>query len=554
MQMFRTVPYALRGLLLLLLTFCLPSFAAAAARIVVVPADDPGEGFNDPTPATPIGGNTGTTRGAQRLIAFQHAADRWGAMLDSNVTIYVVASFDPLGPNVLGQAGTTYIFSDFTGAPGFPGAAFPGTWYHSALADKRAGEDLVPGDADIVAQFSSDANWYFGLDNQHGAQTDLVAVVMHELAHGLGFANFVNEGTGANFAGQTDVYSQFTLDSTTGAIVANLATNTDRKAALAKVDKVVWSGSAVGDAVPYVLKFGRPELNITAPAALADAYRVGTASFGPPLSSPGLAGSVVLANDGVGIGSDACTPIAAGTLAGKIALVDRGTCTFVVKAAVVQAAGAIGLLVANNAAADPPPGLGGVDPTIAIPSAMISQALGAAIKAQLASSTAVTVTLGVDLSQRAGADPLDRAQLYATNPYQPGSSISHFDNIAFRNQLMEPAINPDLTHEVIPPYDLTLLEMRDVGWFPDANVDGTPDASFAYGACSTRVPNTQLSNGAMLTDQARVWYRDCADGARNHGQFVSCVAHTTNAAVKASLITGAQKGAVQQCAAQASVP
>ena len=31
---------------------------------------------------------------------------------------------------------------------------------------------------------------------------------------------------------------------------------------------------------------------------------------------------------------------------------------------------------------------------------------------------------------------------------QPGSSISHWDPIAFPNQLMEPALNPDLTHAV----------------------------------------------------------------------------------------------------------
>ena len=549
MKHLSTLRSLLRASLVALLTLAAPAFASAAARIVVVPFDDPGEGFNDPTPATPVGGNTGVTLGEQRLIAFQFAADRWGAMLDSNVTIYVLAAFDPLGANVLGQAGTASVFSDFTGAPGFPGSQFAATWYHGALADKRSGVDLDPGGADIVAQFSSQANWYLGLDANHGAQTDLVAVVMHELGHGLGFANFVSETTGANFAGQTDIYSQYTLDSTNGVVVSAMASDTERRTSLAKVDKVVWSGQGVNAGVPYVLKFGRPELNITAPSAIADAYRIGLSAFGPALTSTPMAGSVVLANDGVGVGSDACTPLAnAAAVAGKIALIDRGSCTFVVKAAVAQAAGAIAVIVANNAAGDPPPGMAGVDPAITIPAIMISQSLGAVIKAQLASALAVDVTLGLDLSQRAGADPLDRAQLFATNPAQPGSSISHYDSIAFSNQLMEPAINPDLTHEVIPPYDLTLPLMRDIGWFADANLDGAPDAGFAYGSCSTRVPNTQLSNGAMLTDQARVWYRDCLAGARNHGQFESCVAHTTNAAVKAGLISGAQKGAIQKCA------
>src|SRR5215510_251470 len=71
--------------------------AFAAATIIVVNVDGAGEGFNDPTPAAPVGGNTGTTKGAQRLIAFQYAANIWGATLDSPVTIVVRAAFDPLG-------------------------------------------------------------------------------------------------------------------------------------------------------------------------------------------------------------------------------------------------------------------------------------------------------------------------------------------------------------------------------------------------------------------------------------------------------------------------
>src|SRR5262245_50033932 len=48
--------------------------AVEAAVIRVLNKDNPGEGFNDPTPVAPVGGNTGTTLGQQRLLAFQHAA------------------------------------------------------------------------------------------------------------------------------------------------------------------------------------------------------------------------------------------------------------------------------------------------------------------------------------------------------------------------------------------------------------------------------------------------------------------------------------------------
>jgi len=50
-----------------------------------------------------------------------------------------------------------------------------------------------------------------------------------------------------------------------------------------------------------------------------------------------------------------------------------------------------------------------------------------------------------------------------------------FDTVAFRNLLMEPNINPDLTHNLSAPFDLTLELFRDIGWFPDSNLDGVPD-------------------------------------------------------------------------------
>ena len=61
----------------------IPAQNVRGAEIVVVNGNLGELGFNDPTPATPVGGNTGTTVGQQRLIAFQHAADLWGALLES---------------------------------------------------------------------------------------------------------------------------------------------------------------------------------------------------------------------------------------------------------------------------------------------------------------------------------------------------------------------------------------------------------------------------------------------------------------------------------------
>src|SRR5437660_1190071 len=133
----------------------LASPAVDAATITVINNDGVGEGFNDPTPAAPVGGNTGTTIGAQRLIAFQSGANIWGALISSPVIIRVGATFDPLPCNatsaVLGSAGPTDVFSDFSGAQ------VASTWYVKALANAQHGSELDPDPDrnDIVAQFNS---------------------------------------------------------------------------------------------------------------------------------------------------------------------------------------------------------------------------------------------------------------------------------------------------------------------------------------------------------------------------------------------------------------
>jgi hypothetical protein len=74
----------------------------------------------------------------------------------------------------------------------------------------------------------------------------------------------------------------------------------------------------------------------------------------------------------------------------------------------------------------------------------------------------------------AGADDNGWPMLYAPNPYQSGSSVSHFDVSMTPDALMEPAINPGLTDDT----DMTLTALQDIGWAPRqlsvALPDGTP--------------------------------------------------------------------------------
>ena len=558
----------LRLLALAIFALGISTAAFAGANIVIVNVDGANEGFNDPTPAAPVGGNPGTTKGQQRLIAFQYAANIWGSTLDSNQTIRVQAAFNPLGTNVLGSAGATFIFRDFTGAGLYPGAEFPATWYGSSLADKRAGAELnpTPGIPDINAQFSSNFDFYLGLDSNHGAQVDLVVVLLHELGHGLNFQNFVTEQTGANNGGFTDIFARHTFDTSTGKFWDQM-TQTERQASAINFGRVVWDGANVTAGVPDVLLFGSPEVRILTPAAIAGPYQFGTAAFGTPITNlpSAVVGSIVAAVDAADAAgpatTDGCSALTnAAAVAGNIALVERGTCGFVVKAKVAQDAGARAVVIYNNPAnaTAGAPGMAGVDPLVVIPTVSLSRADGLAVVGQLPN---VTGSIGKDLSIRAGADPSGRARLFMPNPVQGGSSGSHYDSIAFKNLLMEPAINGDLTQSLTPPEDLTLALMRDVGWFADSDLDGLGDdvetcdvsnfqPQVTIDGCNTGVANTLFNTGCTVSDLiAR-----CADGASNHGEFVSCVAHLSNSLRDNGSISSNDKASIQRCSAQSTHP
>ena len=227
---------------------------AHTAVVTVVNLDGAGEGFNDPSApdlASTTGGNNGATLGAQRLIAFQHAADIWANRLSSPVEIRINANLNPLTCNstsaVLGSASATTVHRDFTGAP------LANTWYPQALANSRAGIDLAPGNSDIVAQFNSRIGttcafplvWYYGLDvNPPPGALDFVSVVLHELGHGLGFQSFVDLPSGAKLSGLDDAFSLKLEDHSTGKLYRQM-TDVERVTASQNSGNLHWVGENV---------------------------------------------------------------------------------------------------------------------------------------------------------------------------------------------------------------------------------------------------------------------------------------------------------------------
>ncbi len=76
------------------------------------------------------------------------------------------------------------------------------------------------------------------------------------------------------------------------------------------------------------------------------------------------------------------------------------------------------------------------------------------------------------------------------------------------------------------------------------------EATIIINGCDSGVENQIFADGCSMSNIIK----QCAMGAINHGEFVSCVSHLTNNWKKEGMISGREKGAIVSCAAQSSFP
>lgn len=147
-------------------------------------------------------------------------------------------------------------------------------------------------------------------------------------------------------------------------------------------------------------------LTVNSPPAIAGGYAASAANSFAPTPAPAPSGQtagIVLAQDpadGAGpLTTDGCSALTnAAAIAGNIALVDRGTCGFQVKANNAQAAGAIGVIIANNVVGDPNfIAMGATGTTaVTIPTIMISLADRNTIVANLPANGTLAAATAAD--------------------------------------------------------------------------------------------------------------------------------------------------------------
>ncbi|HUF82983.1 MAG TPA: S8 family serine peptidase [Acidimicrobiia bacterium] len=271
----------------------------------------------------------------------EHEVFASGTAFDPSQTIV----FDH-GTHVAGTAAGCVLSSVTSG-----GAAIAGTWSGVAPGATLKDYNVFPGFGAGFVAFGGSAFSH-----------DICAALEQAVADGM---DVVNMSLGGGVQGPHDLLAECTNATADANVVPAVAAGNSGPG-----DSTVESpGNAAG-----ALTAGAS----TNPHFVGIPVTVGTSTFGAALGDFNNFGTVTAAYT-VTSPADGCTTI--GNLSGKIALIDRGVCTFTTKIRNAQDAGAIGVLVVNNAAGDPTAmAHDGTDPFPTIPAAMLGKNEGNSIK------------------------------------------------------------------------------------------------------------------------------------------------------------------------------
>lgn len=438
---------------------------ALSAELRISNQNAPKQGFNDTTPATPVGLNFGTTKGAQQVIAFQYAAAVWGAALKSSVPVVIDAAFVTSAQDSNMTCSATSGLLGYTHPNNFvTGAQLPNhtAGYVAALANALLGQDTTPGQAHIFTRFNAGigganclagTGWYYGLDGvAPPGQASLLTTLLHEFAHGLGFTSFVDPTTGANLNAPS-IFDFHVFDETQQTNWANY-TAANRKPLLTARNELSFDGTSVAANVTSYLS-NQPVLDFSGGGAAVSEANYLPGQFSGPIPDGGIAQAVVPAAP-----LDACADL---TFAfnGSLALIERGTCTFYDKAQRARAAGASGVVVFDNDAgslvsmASPD---GGVP--LDVPAVFITNDDGNAVLQRLDGGV-VTASFGASTHLSNTDATQNRVLLYTPPTASAGSTLSHWNAGSFpRTLLMEPFIGASTRLDL----DLTPNSFADLGW------------------------------------------------------------------------------------------
>jgi hypothetical protein len=468
----------------ILLALILAAAGTQAQVLEIKYADQDGFGFRDTRSATPVPGNPGTTLGAQRRAVLEAAVDIWASRLDAGTSLRVKVSFDDLGcgeETTLGLGGTTGIVWNFPTAPlldtNYPlslGTALRGQRYTDFEEELQTTYNFRIDDGDCL---NSIEGYWYGLDpNVPPAlgSVSFLELVLHEIGHGLGFASLTDRET-RDFLGsppRRDVMSTLLFG-----LNENLSwdqmTSEQRRNTSTSGNGLVWTGERANQrGAERLLPPGI--LGVSPPVSGSDRFTAWIQGFPPFLPLEGRRGNLVLV-DGPNPGSTsepwhrnlACQPLSnAAAVAGNIALVRRGECTFAQKWQTVFNAGAVGMVLSDNQPAGSSNAIErdrgiALDRNLPVPIWFVSRLTGDALRSAL---PGLEVDLAYNLNAPARGTNAELINMLASTD-TVDSNVSHFSNQMFPQSVMNPSVT-----NIAFGGDLDLVPdfFYDLGWRSDA--------------------------------------------------------------------------------------
>jgi hypothetical protein len=228
------------------------------AEIIFVNSDYPGEGLNSSAVVEPIGGNTGTTLGEQRLKVLEKAAKILSESLNILAPVKVGVQFNHL------ECYSNYALFGYAGPQAIEYVLETQSATPHSLFNQLSGNDVDPSSIEITARFNSNldnndnclenTNWYYGFDAPSGNDVSLLTLVLHEVAHGMGFTSFIpsdggmgawwSDGYGNVIAELFDPFSKLLINASTGERLID-QTEEERELTLINDTNLVWSGDYV---------------------------------------------------------------------------------------------------------------------------------------------------------------------------------------------------------------------------------------------------------------------------------------------------------------------
>jgi len=270
-----------------------------------------------------------------------------------------------------------------------------------AYADRSGGDGFTPNTNDVRASTTSAATFDRTYDTSQAPavnQNQVMAAVtqlfyttnyLHDYWYDSGFDEAAGNAQTNNF-GRGGVGNDAMLaeaQDNSGTDNANMQAMADGESPIMQM--YVWTGASSGSA----------SLN-----ALNQTFQVGVADFGP--TNFNNMGVLSLVNDGTNPNGDGCQAIT-NNITNRIALIDRGNCSFERKALNAQNAGATGVIIADNQGNAQPPPMGddnNINTPINIPILSVTQAAGNILKQgmQAGNVTATMTRAGAAAVQRDG--------------------------------------------------------------------------------------------------------------------------------------------------------